>query len=146
MGEFNPTLGRDSLPGIITPVEQAAREFAKDLDFLKVKGIVIDSASVDAGNSGQTYILRPGLALVRGAGTGGKFVPADHGSAPVYGSVLEAVILNEYVNMHGPTGVVENKPAQGMWAGRVDDSLIIYVGDSNYKTAIKAALTTIRFE
>ncbi len=146
MGEFNPTLGRDSNPGIITPVEQAAREFVKDVEFLKVKGIEVDSASVDAGNTNQTYILRPGLALVRGAGTGGKFVPADHASAPVYSAVLEAVILNQYLNLHGPTGAVETKPAQGMWAGRVDDSLVIYVGDANYKAAIKAALPSIRFE
>jgi hypothetical protein len=145
MGEFNPTLGRDSLPSIITPVEQAAREFVKDIDFLKVKGIVIDKDSVDAGNTNQTYILRPGLALIRGAGTGGKFVPADHASAPISSAILEAVLLNKYVNMHDPSGATENKEAQGMWAGRVDDSLVIYV-DGSFKTAIQAALLSIRFE
>jgi len=146
MAPFNPTLGRDSLPGIMTPVEQAAREFLKDVDAVCVKGIVIDSASVDAGNSGNTSVLRPGLALVRGAGTGGKFVPADHGSAPLYSAVLEAVILNHYVDMRDPSGTAENKSAQGVWFGRVDDAQIIYVGDANYKTAIKAALAQVRFE
>ncbi len=145
MGDFNPTLGRDSLPGMNTPAEQGAREFLKDVDFVKVKGIVIDDASVDAGNSGQTNILRPGLALVRGAGTSGKFVPADHSSAPAANAILEAVILNKYVNMLGATGVAEDKEAQGVWAGRVDESMIIFV-DAGYEDEIKAALAQVRFE
>jgi len=116
MGDFNPTLGRDSLPKIITPIEQEAREFLKDVEFVKVKGFIIDDASVDAGNTGKTHILRPGLALIRGAGTGGKFVPADHGSAPASNAILEAVILEKYVNMKDESGTAEDKEAAGRLA------------------------------
>jgi hypothetical protein len=142
---YDPLTGRDDLPGIDTPIEQDAREFLLDADHKAVKGIVIDDTSVDAGNAGKTHILRPGLALIRGAGTGGKFVPADHASAPADTAILEAVILMHYVNMRGADGVARDKTAQGLWHGRVQDSQIIYV-DLAYDEDIRAALPQVRFE
>lgn len=142
---YDPLTGRDDLPGIDTPIEQEAREFLLDVSHHAVKGIVIDDTSVDAGNTGKTHILRPGLALIRGAGTGGKFVPADHGSAPADSAILEAVILMHYVNMRGADGVARDKSAQGLWHGRVQDSQIIYV-TGGYKAEIQAALPMVRFE
>lgn len=143
-GDFFTQLGNDALPGITTPVEQEVNEFLQDNDHLKVIGIVIDSASVDAGHTGRTTNLRAGTLLMTGAGTGGKYVPAGHASAPASNAILSAVILTKAVDMRTKDNSVADKSGQGLIHGFVTDSKLFYV-DGTYKTALQAKLPQVSF-
>lgn len=145
MADFNDMLGADAFPGITTPVEQEVNEFRVDTAHLKEIGIVIDSASVDAGHTGKTTILRAGTLLMKGAATGGKFVPAGHANAPASNAITGAVILTKYVDMRTKDAtVVADKPASGMIHGFVSDAKLFYV-DAAYKTALQAKLPMVAF-
>lgn len=141
--DFFPEMGADSFPGQTTPIEQQVRIFQRDGGkFERVEGVVVDAASVDAGNTGNTTKLRPGLVLLKTVG--GKYVPADHGSAPVVGAVTLVGILHHWLDMRDKSLTAVDKPAAVLIAGFVTDSQIIYV-DGSYKATVQAALKLVDF-
>jgi hypothetical protein len=146
---WNPTLGHK--PGF-GPGSQVDQEVFNPLLNVADKvdypgGVTIDAASIDAGHTNKTQILRAGLPLVR-IETGakkGKFVPVDHADAPTAEDIQEAVILLETIDMRGKDSAVEDKHhVSAMLAGTVDDAKIWY-SDAAYKDAIQAALPRISF-
>jgi len=143
-GDFFTQLGNDALPGIEAPVSQEVFEFLLDNDHLKSIGIVIDSASVDAGHTGRTQVLRAGTLLMTGAATGGKYVPAGHANAPASNAILSAVILEKTVDMRTKPNSVADKSGRGVIHGFVKDASLFYV-DNTYKTALKTALPLVAF-
>lgn len=148
MSGNNFELGANRMPGLTDEVAQLSRQFLTDHNHLKKVGIRIEADSVDAGHSGKTYLLRPGLALVRveTGGNKGKYVPADHADAPANSDVEKAVILMGFVDMRkrsDPTDT-EDQMGEGLIHGFVDDAQIIYV-DAGYKTEIQDALYLVEF-
>jgi 2-methylcitrate dehydratase PrpD len=141
--DFFPEMGTDSFPGQGTPVEQKSRIFQRDGGaWQRVEGVKVDSASVDAGNTGNTTKLRPGLVLLKTAG--GKYVPADHADAPAVGAVTLVGILHHYLDMRDKSLTAVDKPAAVLIAGFVTDAQIIYV-DGSYKATVQAALKLVDF-
>lgn len=56
--------GRDRVPGITTAVETFENEFLwGTYESQQISGLTIDGTARDAGNTGNTHILRPGLIL-----------------------------------------------------------------------------------
>lgn len=143
----NEHLGAAGLPGLSPQVDQESRNFLKNHQHVVLRGVRVDDASIDADNTGKTYKIRAGTALamvIAGPNTG-KYVPADHASAPVYGDVTKAGILMEDLDMRGKDGVAEDKMASVLIHGFVDESQINFVGDANYEAAIKAVLPLVDF-
>lgn len=148
MSGLNEALGAQRMPGLSAEQVQTSRKLLKDPNHLVRKGIRIESASVDAGNTGQTYKLRAGLALVRviAGQHAGKYVQPTHASAPASGDVEDAVILLEDVDMRAKAGdgTKEDQQASGLVHGFVYDDACIFVG-SGYEAAIKAVLKQVHF-
>lgn len=145
MTDFNEHLGNDAFPGMGAVVEQPVRNIFRDgRAWHRMEGIKVDKDSVDAGNTGNTTTLRPGLALFKTAG--GKWVPADHTDAPDAVDVGpgECVILGDYLNLKDKSGTIVDKPFVGLIAGFVFDDKIIWV-DAGYEEAGKAALPLVDF-
>ncbi len=144
----NQLSGDFSLPGL------TARQTSKSRQFRHVAGgeivspgIVIESATVDAGGTPTTE-LRPGLVLVRieTGGDKGKYCQFGHASSPANNEIQHAVILNHYVEMRGADGVVADKQAQGLIGGVVNEAEIIFgTADATAKAGIKDALHLVRF-
>ncbi|MCJ2530695.1 MAG: hypothetical protein LN413_00035 [Candidatus Thermoplasmatota archaeon] len=135
-------------PGLTAKETQATRDFITDNHWVLERGILIDSASVDAGNTPTTK-LRPGLALVRAEAGGaiGKYVPFDHTDAPAAAAMKDGVILSYFVNMLDAAGVVEDKLVAGVKAGFVDETKILYAGAiAADKDKLKAILKNVHFE
>lgn len=144
----NDQLSGDQMPGMGPVVEAAvATPFLKDQSFILRRGVIIEAASEDAGNT-PVEKLRAGVVLVRietGADKG-KYVPVDHASAPVAASVLQAGILEKYVDMRkrDGSGDVEDKHGVIVIGGVIDEDEIELV-DANYIEEVKAALPLCHF-
>lgn len=148
MSGNNFELGANRMPGLSDEVLQESRSFLIDNNHVKRIGVRIEKDSVDAGHTDKTYVLRPGLVLVR-VETGpnaGKYVPPDHNDAPADSDVEKAVILMEFIDMRkrSDPSDVEDQMASGLIHGFVDDSKIIYV-DANYKTEVQDVLKMVEF-
>jgi hypothetical protein len=82
------------------------------------------STTVDAGNTGQTYILRAGLALalITSGTKYGLYATAGAGGLGVFKGFLA-----QDVNMKGPDGVVRDTTAMLVIGGQplIDESAVI---------------------
>ena len=94
--------------------------------------VVIVSTAVDTGNTGQTYILRAGLALGK-ITTGSKYLQYLTGA--VDGSGTFKGFLAENVNMHGPDGVARDTIAKVVIGGQpLIDEAAVFGLDADAKT------------
>ncbi len=146
MTDYNMQIGNDVFPGQGTVVEQAVREFVRDgRAWLRKETVTVDKDSVDAGNTGNTTNLRPGLVLVKAASSS-RYVPVDHSDAPLSSAVVagQVGILDHYLDTRDKTGTAVHKPASVVIAAFVTDSQIIYVNGA-YKAAVQAALKLVDF-
>lgn len=142
--------GGNLMPGISAEVTQKQRRYKTVEDHQVLTPIVIHKDTVDNQNAGNTTELRPGLTLVRieaGGADQFKFVNPEHASAPVEASVVEAVILDEFVEMKDKAGAVKDQQASGLIHGFVDESKVLYgAGTAGaYKTKIKTVLKAVHF-
>ncbi len=146
MSDFFPELGNDTFPGMGAVVEQQVRIYKRDgSKWERLESIEVDSASVDAGNTGNTTKLRPGLVLIKLASSS-RYGPADHSDAPASSAVVapNVVILDHFLDTRDKSGTAVNKMAAGLVAGFVTDAQVIYV-DGTYKSAVQAALKLVDF-
>jgi len=147
---FNDGLGGSLLPGLSTEVVQKQRRYKTIEDHQILIPIVIHKDTVDNQNAGNTTELRPGLTLVRIEAAGAdqfKWVNPEHASAPLEAAVIEACILDEFIEMKDKAGVVKDQQASALVHGVVDDSKLLFgAGTAGaYKTKIRTVLKLVHF-
>lgn len=145
----NEHLGVQSLPGLGPEVTSTSRKFITNNSHLAERGIRIDDATQDIGNTPVTK-LRGGLVLVRVEAAGanlGKYVHVTHADAPAAGDIAAAVILMQDINMFDRAGVVEDKVASGLIHGFVTEASVIFgTADVGIIDAVKEVLPLVQFE
>jgi len=145
-----PELGANGMPGITDERVQESHEFLRDVNHVAIKGIVIAAGTEDPDHVDKEFVLQPGLVLVR-IETGphaGKFTNPDNAyAAPYDDDIVEAVILDRYINTMSKTGPPEDKQAAGVWHGRVDrDQLFYGASDPSRIEALEAAMKLVLVE
>jgi len=147
---MNPNVGIDALPGQTQVADQKSYAFLKNADHKIERGVIIDDASRDVGNTGETYKLRPGLVLVRVEAAGanqGKYVPLDHTDAPIDANILQAGVLYHLVDMRDKTGAsYADKGSSIITHGEVDEDQTWWSGANAARiAAAKAKMAGVWF-
>jgi hypothetical protein len=148
---FRDELGGNLLPGVSAEVTMKQRRYKSIEDHQALIPIVIHKDTVDNQNAGNTTELRPGLTLVRieaGGADQFKWVNPEHAAAPLEAAVIEACILNDFVEMKDRAGVVKDQQADGLIHGVVDDSKLLYGAGTAapYKVKIRSVLKLVHFQ
>lgn len=95
------------------------------------KKVTIDSTAVDAGNSGETHILRPGLVL--GVYTAqSTYIQYDDAGGPGVGETVARYILLDEVDLKDgdPGASASDHVANVMVIGRVKESKLHGIDDN----------------
>lgn len=147
---FNDGVGGGVLPGISAEVTMKQRRYKSIEDHQFLIPIVIKADTIDNQNAGNTTELRPGLVLVRVEAGGAdqfKWVNPENAAAPVEASVIEACILDEFIEMKDKAGAVKDQQASALVHGLVDDSKLLFgAGTAGaYKTKLRSVLKLVHF-
>ncbi len=107
------------------------RPFVRQLT--QTKNVIVDATAIDAGNTGQTHILRDGLMLAHSAATS-NYIHYTPGASAGDGDVAACILLNKVDLKNGdPAATAADKTVHVMWIGQaVSDHVLLY--DANSKT------------
>lgn len=147
---YNDHLGGNLLPGVSAEVVQKQRRYKTHEDHQMVIPIVIKADTVDNQNAGNTTELRPGLVLVRVEAGGAdqfKWVNPENAAAPLEAAVIEACILDEFVEMKDKAGAVKDQQASAVVHGMVDNSKLLFGAGTAapYIAKLKSVLKLVHF-
>jgi hypothetical protein len=125
-----------SQPGITNRTDTPGAPFILAGNPTIIPGTMLSTA-VDAGNTGQTYILRAGLtvAIIAASHKFDYYQPAGSG-----GAETAIGFLAEDVNLHGPDGVVRDTACKIVVGGQpVIDESAVYLLDAAAKLDFSGA-------